>query len=373
MMKISLQQIRTGFTGGFCYVHARSAMASDGFTILTAQKLRLTGCDVFYDMETLISPDRGEHWSDFRKSDVLVRTPLENGLDYVMGNATPMRHRATETLLLLGNDIIYRDDRVAPAPRPIHTCWSTFDRDKQDWTPCRLLKMPDEERFFACGNGCGQSVELDNGDLLVPVYFKAPGDRCSSSMVMRCSFNGKDLSLLTYGNALTVPGGRGLGEPSVTAFQGNFFLALRNDERGYVARSADGLHYEEPRVLVFDDGQESGNYNTQQHWFRLGGKLYMVYTRRGAGNDHVFRHRAPLFIAEFDPERMCLIRNTEMIAVPERGARLGNFGCLDVDENESWVIAAEWMQTIAPDHSDWKRCMSYGSDNSIFIAQIRTK
>ena len=42
-MKISLQQIRTGFTGGYCYVHARSAMAPDGFTILTAQKLRLTG------------------------------------------------------------------------------------------------------------------------------------------------------------------------------------------------------------------------------------------------------------------------------------------------------------------------------------------
>lgn len=373
MMKISLQQIRTGFTGGYCYVHARSAMASDGFTVLTAQKLRLTGCDVFYDMETRISQDRGEHWSDFRKSNVLVRTPLGNGLDYVMGNATPMRHRATETLLLLGNDIIYRNDSLAPSPRPIRTCWSTFSRDKLDWTPCRQLQMPDEERFFACGNGCGQSVELDNGDLLIPVYFKAPGDHCSSSMVMRCSFDGKDLSLLSYGNALTVPGGRGLGEPSVTAFQGYFFLALRNDERGYVSRSADGLNYEEPRVLIFDDGQESGNYNTQQHWFHLGGKLYMAYTRRGAGNDHVFRHRAPLFIAEFDPDRMCLIRSTEMIAVPERGARLGNFGCLDVDENESWVIAAEWMQTIAPDHSDWKRCMSYGSDNSIFIARIRTR
>lgn len=43
-MKISLQQIRTGFTGGYCYVHARSAMAPDGFTILTAQKLRLKRC-----------------------------------------------------------------------------------------------------------------------------------------------------------------------------------------------------------------------------------------------------------------------------------------------------------------------------------------
>ena len=42
-------------------------------------------------------------------------------------------------------------------------------------------------------------------------------------------------------------------------------------------------------------------------------------------------------------------------------------------ENEAWVIAAEWMQTTAPNPTDWKRCMSFGSDNSIFIARIRAR
>ena len=98
----------------------------------------------------------------------------------------------------------------------------------------------------------------------------------------------------------------------------------------------------------------------------------MVYTRKGADNDHVFRHRAPLFAAEFDTEKMVLIRESEFIAVPERGARLGNFGCVNVSENEAWVIVSEWMQTTAPDHSNWRRCMSYGSDNSIFVAKIRS-
>lgn len=97
----------------------------------------------------------------------------------------------------------------------------------------------------------------------------------------------------------------------------------------------------------------------------------MVYTRRGAGNDHVFRHRAPLFIAEFDPVTMKLIRSTEQIAVPERGARLGNFGCMQVSDTESWVVVSEWMQTTAPDPFNWRRCMEYGSDNSVFIAKIR--
>ncbi len=41
----------------------------------------------------------------------------------------------------------------------------------------------------------------------------------------------------------------------------------------------------------------------------LGG--FLVYTRRGADNDHVFRHRAPLFIAQVDPKRLDVIRASE--------------------------------------------------------------
>ena len=45
------------------------------------------------------------------------------------------------------------------------------------------------------------------------------------------------------------------------------------------------------------DGQALGSYNTQQHWISHGDSLYLIYTRRGANNDHVFRNRAPIFIA----------------------------------------------------------------------------
>ena len=61
--------------------------------------------------------------------------------------------------------------------------------------------------------------------------------------------------------------------------------------------------------------------------------------------DHVFRHRAPLFMALVDPQRLCVIRATERVLVPERGARLGELwrdgGQL---VTETWVTAAEWMQ-----------------------------
>jgi len=68
---------------------------------------------------------------------------------------------------------------------------------------------------------------------------------------------------------------------------------MRNDRAGYVAASADGLHFDEPRIWCWDDGTELGNYNTQQHWVAHSDALYLVYTRTGANNDHVFRHRAP--------------------------------------------------------------------------------
>jgi hypothetical protein len=81
----------------------------------------------------------------------------------------------------------------------------------------------------------------------------------------------------------------------------------------------------------------------------------------------VFRHRAPLFVAEFDPERMCVIRATEQIAVPERGARLGNFGCQSYSEEEGLVFVSEWMQN---DPYGWDECAKRGSDNSIFVTRV---
>jgi hypothetical protein len=84
----------------------------------------------------------------------------------------------------------------------------------------------------------------------------------------------------------------------------------------------------------------------------------------------VFRHRAPLFIARVDCESLRVIRATEQVVVPERGARLGNFGVTRVSDDESWVVVTEWMQTWGPNYVmpvDNK----YGADNSIHIARIK--
>ncbi len=274
---------------------------------------------------------------------------------------------------------MYRDDELYPEPRPRDTVYSVYDEETGDFRPFCRLELPESmrESHFSGGAGCTQIVEEADGSLLVPIYYMdraAASDtrhNSASACILRCGFDGDTLYVKQVGNSICVPVPRGLDEPSLVRYGDAYFVALRNDKTGYVARSSDGLHLEQPVELCFDDGSNVGNYNTQQHWIRGGGKLHMVYTRRGANNDHIFRHRAPLFIAQFDPDRMCLIRETERIAVPERGARLGNFGCMHVDDNESWVVVSEWMQTTAPDYFNWRRCMQYGSDNSVFVAKIR--
>ena len=380
-MNIHLQRIDTAFQGEYCYTHARAGMTPQGFAIITMQPLRLSGSDVFYGMRMIKSTDGGKSWSAIEESRNLVRLPWrdEKSCEHVFCDATPFYHRASGKLLLTGHNAVYLNDELYPEPRPRDTVYSVYDEEMGDFKCFRRLELPEEVKnsHFSSGAGCTQIVEEPDGSLLIPIYHMdktSASDSWHSSesvCILRCSFDGEELRVLEIGNSISVPIPRGLGEPSLIRFNGQYFAALRNDKSGYVAKSEDGIHIEPPIPLCFDDGRNVGNYNTQQHWICGGGKLYMVYTRRGANNDHIFRHRAPLFIAQFDTEAMCLIRSTERIAIPERGARLGNFGCLHVDENESWVIVSEWMQTTAPDYGNWRRCMQYGSDNSVFIAKIR--
>ena len=56
----------------------------------------------------------------------------------------------------------------------------------------------------------------------------------------------------------------------------------------------------------------------------------LTYEEKIANNDHVFRHRAPLVMAQVNPDRMCVLREAERIVIPERGAWLGNFGITEV-------------------------------------------
>ena len=384
--RIQLDTVLKGFDGKTCWVQCRAGTIPAGkagenklpIVVLTMQKLLLTGSDVFYALNEMRTDDLGRTWTGpIAHEATLGRRRDPDGTESVICDATPRWHAATGKLLSTGHVAHYHGDTLAPDPRPRRTAYSVYDPSGRTWTPWATLEMPEQDgRFFNCGAGCTQRVDLENGDILLPIYFMPAGrkgEHCQEyhfAAVARCRFDGKTLRYVEHGTELGAPDPRGMDEPSVTRFKGRFFLTLRNDVRGYVARGPDGLHFDPPTPWTFDDGSELGNYNTQQHWESHAEKLFLVYTRRGLNNDHVFRHRAPLVMAEVDPDRLCVIRSTERILVPQRGARLGNFAVTEVSPRETWVTVSEWMQTCGPNPYDFTICQKYGSDNSVFAARI---
>ena len=118
---------------------------------------------------------------------------------------------------------------------------------------------------------------------------------------------------------------------------------MRADHSAFVTHGTDGLNFEPIREWSFDDGKPLGSYNTQQHWVTIGDGLFLVYTRRGANNDHIMRHRAPLFIGQVNPETLQIIRSTERILIPENHATLGNSGICRVSDTETWITCGEGL------------------------------
>lgn len=366
--------------------------------VMTVTTIENVGWDVYKGVYTITSDDGGETWSEAEYSEGLApRSLIMGNVEYpiAVADMTPGWHAKTKSVLNTGHTVLYNPGWKNPVTkreiRVRGTVYSGYDSENNTWAPWDTLNIPhtphpkgvrtvraylnrqpgDPEPeycwpFYYEGAGSCQRYDEKDGTILLPTYF-VPRWKESSAMVMRCSWDGKKLEFIEHGDEIEVKNpkerARGMHEPSITKFGDRYFLTLRNDIRGYVARSNDGLHYGSYQPWCFDDGEELGNYNTQQHWISHSDGLFLCYTRRGLNNDHVFRHRAPLLMAQVDPDRLCVIRETEKAIVPNRGARLGNFGTTHFSPRQSWVTNAEWMHN--------QSCAKYGSDGSIFVTRIQ--
>jgi len=351
-MRITTKMIREGYDGKTCLVHARMCVTPEGKIIATAQDLNVFGSDLFDGIK--LSVDFGE----FVPQKGLFPKTDENGWTTVSCDGTPMYHKKSGKVLVVGHVAVYEPGKTVPAENYLReTFYSVFDGEK--FTESRIAELPEG---LHCGSGCGQCWEEEDGSLLIPGYLKTETGRFAAA-VMRFAFDGESLTFIEMGNIMRLEVERGFCEPSIIKHDGIYHLTLRNDLNGYHTTSRDGLHFEEPELWCFDDGEELPNYNTQQHWLTCGGKLYLVYARKGLDNDHLFRHRAPLVMAEVQAGRV--VKSTEVIVAPNRGARLGNFGACQVigDENRAFIMVSEWMQPSG--------CEQYGSNNAIWVTEVQ--
>ena len=312
---------------------------------------QIAGSDYFGPVHSMTSPDLGQTWTEPQPVPPLGRVPQADGAEEGVCDTVPEWHPPTRSVLAVGFNVFYRGPKFSPnqpARWPVYAVW----RDGQ-WGPRRKLVWDDPRGALIYTNNCGQRVVLPDGDILLAFTFGKTKAAPRAVASVLCSFDGETLKVKRVGESLTLSAGRGLLEPSLTGFGGHFFLTLRaEDQRGYVSSSADGLAWSPKKAWAFDDGEPLVMSTTQQHWLTHSDALFLVYTRKDATNLNVMRWRAPLWVAQVDPQRLCLLRSTERIGLPlvgdgvrdpDKVAIMGNFHPVNVSAHESWVTVGEWQ------------------------------
>jgi len=367
---IEVQNVLQRDEDDFIWFHPRATAlpAAGRDAVLMTLQRHLQVSDHYSGLYVMRSGDLGRSWSGPEMPPELDWIPESDEITWAVADVTPGWHPQTRRCVAIGQKVRYDKGgaQIEDRPRSRETAYSAYDPATDRWLTWRMLDLPELGGKFAFhGCGCSQWLIRPDGSLLVPIYYRQEAEDASATTVLHCAFDGETMSYLGHGDELHLDVERGLCEPSLAELRGRYFLTLRNDERGYVTVSDDGLHFAPIRPWLFDDGSDLGSYNTQQHWLTHADALFLIYTRRGANNDHIVRHRAPLFIAQVDPERLCVVRQTERVLIPEQGAPLGNFGAGAINENESWVTVAEFMW---PEWNELAR--SKGAAGRVLIARI---
>lgn len=317
-------------------------LAEDGKPLVVMTIQKALGSDFFTGLSVMSTANLGTTWTEPAPRQELGWRDAEKGMKVGVCDFTLSWHPPTQKLLGIGHTARYTKRGFAGFGHRRDTTYSAFDPQTGTWTPWAVLelpKTPNDKYYF---NGVhGQWLVEPDGTLLVPIYFVPPKKGfLLTGVVARLKFDGTKLTWVENGKELFHPVKRGLYEKSLTYYGGRYYLTMRNDRKGFVAVSDDGLNFGPIKAWTFDDGEGLGSYNTHQKWVTHSDGLFLIYTRRGANNDHIIRHRAPLFIAQVDTDKLCVIRGTERIAVPERGKALGNFDATTIDEHETWITVA---------------------------------
>ena len=311
--------------------------------------------DYFGQEHWSISSDMGKTWSDPEPIAAFDRDPVpgrDDSLKAAVCDVTPQFHPQTGSVIALGHVVFYKGDYFARNEQLSRYPVYAIRSEDGHWSERKILEWDDPRGASIYSNNCGQRVVLPNGDVQMSFTFgPKPLNRMAAGV--RASFDGNELKVLEVGPPLKNPIGRGLLEPSVTQFDGRFWITIRaEDDRGYFSVSDDGLNWEAKRAWCWEDGTPLEMSTTQQHWLTHSDGLFLVYTRRDDSNEKVVRWRAPLWIAQVDTENRCLRKTTEKIVLPLVGdgvddpdnvALMGNFNVTNVSPYESWVTVGEMM------------------------------
>lgn len=358
-----------GFDGKTCRIDGTAFRTSDTDMHIAFRHLLLTGSDVFTGSFVISSNDGGNTFGEPKPFSPVPDT-FENGVrtTHTLG---AYYHEASDSMYCIGHATRYADEKhpILFGRDIMPPLSGTFDRENLCFASCERLALPALEEYdmiiFM------EPLDEPDGSVLIPAYIRKGDSPKHQVVVVRFDVMDGKLVYREHGDIVRRDDlNRGLCEPRIARLGGKYYMTIRSDEIGFFACSDDGLNYSVPTEWVWDDGEILTSRNTQQAWLSHPDGLFLVYTRETPHNKHIFRRRAPLFMARFDEDRHCLVKDTEVIAVPEMGARLGNFTVRQMKENEAWICVSEWMQTTEPDPTDWRVCVRYGARNRLWRTRV---
>ena len=361
---IERQQLYSGFDG----VNTKDypCIASDGKKVLLSWGVSgVVQTDTFNSSQFAISTNRGNTFSE-NPQDANIPSYIEGERLYHFMTQESIYSKKHKVFFELGIEKI----TLSGSKSPLVECKIKYClRDKETYQlgEPKAFPFPFESPYPI---PYGQAIEYENGDFLLLFYYIQPNTNEKFSVVaIRYSFDGENFAVVETGtplvnNSLT----RGYCEPSVVKFGDMYYMTIRSDENAYLAWSNDGLNYSTPTLWKFDDGSVLGSCNTQQRLISHEDDMFLVYTRFNGENDHVMRNRAPLYMAKIDETNKCLIKDTEVVLVTNRGASLANtIGICKLSKNKTLVFVIESML------GDSDSIAQYGADNSVWLVKITSK
>jgi len=338
------------------WFHPGVTVLPDGTWLATAQSIN--GVDYYGNPYFTFSKDRGKNWTKPQEIEGFKARQYKNyNLQLAVADIRPFTSPNDGTVFVFGCTTTYSPsgntfwqkgevpDR--PEQRGVYVTYNT----KTGWSDRKILPLPEYNGSYRAA--CTEVVFLPDNEVLVPIYLKRGsiqwGGRTSDKfavVVAKYRQKGEELEYISMSPYIEGGAERGMIEPSAIALpEGGFALTIRaEDGHGYVCCSKDGTTWSERIFWHWDD--EAGTplimSSTQQHWIRVGGRIYLVYTRDDGTNSKIFRYRAPLFLAEAIPSKGILKRATEQTVFPRQQinggeALYGNFHCTQLTPDSALI------------------------------------
>ena len=366
-MNIELLDFHNFGTSDRLWFHPAVTVLADGRWLATMQKIN--GSDHYSNPVFALSADRGASWTPpaeipaFR-SRALPGTPFTEGVADVRCFTMPDGTAAAFgcTAFYTGKGCAAWDSQTngkQPPGRPVCAVWSP---ENGTWSERQTLELPGVELTYR--TACTQAVLPGDDRIILPIYLDT-GAMCDyfgnkaprfASLTAVFRKRGTVFEYVAQSNLLEIFVLRGCIEPSaVRLADGSYAITLRaEDGCMYRALSDDALAWRDLRPWRWDDGNAIETDSTQQHWLTLGGKVFLVYTRRDGNNDKIMRFRAPLCIAEADVQRAVLIRASEKVVFPRRNINgvevlYGNFHCTQLDGGRALVTDSALYTEVSGD------------------------